>query len=166
MPDEEFVFGYSEKQMKAERSDHAKKSVAAGIVLLVFAGLCVLIGILSANSGRRVGAYPTAQARVLKCEAVILTNDDGDKYIDRYMVDIEYAVDGTTYTNNRKESKSRLEGTITVHYNPDKPGRAYFEEYVQGEGNVYWYVLAGIVGALGLGVAVSGTKDKRKIGAI
>ena len=52
---------------------------------------------------------------------------------------------------------------ITVYYNPDKPEKVYSEAQVQDEGNVYWYVIAGIVGLLGFVVILGESKNKRKL---
>jgi len=163
MAEEEIVFGYDEELVKAERKDHAKKGVIAGIVLLVFAGLCVLGGVLSAGNSKKISTYPTTQAQVVQCKAVTSTDDDGDEYVDHYNVDFEYTVDGETYKDTGRHSDKRLEGNITIYYNPDRPDRAYLEADALGEGNGFWYAIAGIVGALGLIVIIGGTKDKRKL---
>ena len=163
MANEEIVFGYTEEQIESDQKEHAKKNAIAGIVLLVFAGLCVLAGLLFGNDSKKVAAYPTTQAEVLKCEAVLTTDDDGDEYVDYYRVDIRYAVDGQAYTETGKRSESRLKGVITVHYNPGKPEKVYFEAYAQGEGNAFWYAIGGIVGALGLWIVLSERKKMRKL---
>jgi len=156
---EEIVFGYDEEQMHAERGSHAKKGIIAGIVLLVFAGLCVLGGVLSGNNSKKISAYPTVQAKVINHRAVTRTDDDGDTYLQHY-IDLEYVVDGKTYTDIDRPSDEYRKDTITVHYNPDKPEKVYFE--TDGEGNAYWYVIAGIVGLLGLGIILMANKEKRK----
>jgi len=163
VPKEDVVFGYNEEQMKTERGAHASKGVIAGIVLLVFGGACVLGGVLSGMNSKKIASYPTTLAQVLQCVAITKTDDDGDEYVDHYKIDAEYAVGGKTYTLTGKQSDKRLEGEIAVHYNPDDPGKAYLEAQAKGEGNVYWHVIGGIVGLLGLGVAVSAKKDKRKL---
>ena len=160
---EEIVFGYNEEEMREERKEHAKKGIAAGIVLLVFAALCVLGGVLSNRSSAKVSTYPTVQARVLRCQEITSTDDDGDEVVDHYNVDFEYTVDGETYKNTGRHSDIRLEGDITVYYNPDKPDKAYFEAYAQGEGNAFWYAIAGIVALLGIGVILGEIKNKRKL---
>jgi len=159
---EEIVFGYNDEQMNAERGEQAKKGIIAGVVLLVFAGLCVLAGALSASSAKKMAAYPTVQARVVNHKEVTRTDDDGDEYLEHY-IDIEWVVDGKAYTDTNRPSKEYNRETITVHYNPDKPEKVYFQAQVQAEGNVFWYVIAGIIGLLGLGVAISAKKDKRKL---
>jgi len=163
VPKEEVVFGYNEEQMKIERKANAKKGIVAGIVLLVFAGACVLGGVLFGVNSKKIAAYPTAQAQVLKCTVVTRTDDDGDEYVDHYKIDFEYTVDGETCKETGRHSDKRLEGVITVYYNPDKPEKAYFEAQAQGEGNVFWYVVGGIVGLLGLGVILGEAKKKRKL---
>jgi len=160
---EEIVFGYNEEQMKTERKSQAKKGVIAGVVLLVFGGACVLGGVLTSINSRKIAAYPTVQAQVLQCSAVTGTNSDGNEYVDHFKVDLEYAVDGKTYTLTGKHSDKRMEGEITVHYNPGRPDKIYLEAQVRGEDNVYWHVIGGIVGALGLGVVFGERKNKRKL---
>jgi len=161
--DEEIVFGYDEARMTAERETHAKKGVVAGIVLLAFAGVCVLAGVLSGVNSRKIAAYPTARAQVLKCTVVTGTDDDGDEVVDHYKIDFEYTVEGMIHTLTGRHSDKRLEGVITVYYDPDRPEKAYFEAQAQGEGNVFWYVIGGIVGLLGLAVILGETKNKRKL---
>ena len=160
---EEIVFGYDEAQMITERQDHAKKGVVAGIVLLAFAGACMLGGVLSGINSKKIAGYPTAQAQVTQCKVITSTDDDGDEYVDHYKIDAEYIEDGRTYTLTGKHSDKRLAGVIEIHYNPGKPEKVYFEAEAKGEGNVYWYVIGGIVGLLGLGVVFGETKNKRKL---
>ena len=163
MAQEEIVFGYNEETMKAERIAHAKKGIIAGIVVLALAGLCVLGGVVSSINSKKISTYPTTQAQVLKCETVDATDDDGDVYVDYYELDLEYTVDGKACTSKRKRSEKRLEGAITVYYNPDDPSKVYLEAEAKGEGNVYWYAIGGIVGALGLVVVFGEAKGKGKL---
>jgi len=165
---EEIVFSYSEapsdEQITSDHKEHAKKTVVAGVVLLVFAGLCVLAGVISGSSSKKMAAYPTVQARIINHTEKIRTDEDGDDYVQHY-IDIEWVINGQTYTDTGRPSNEYRKNAITVYYEPGRPDRVYTEAQVQGEGNVYWYVIAGIVGALGLIVAVGGTKKKRKINA-
>jgi len=165
-PQGEIVFGVeapSDEQIKDARKEHIKKGRIAGFIVLGLAGLFVLGGVLSANHSKKISTYPTAQAQVVKCRAVEFTDDDGDKYNDHYDVDIEYTVDGKTYTDKGNESDYRLKGVITVYYNPEKPGEAYLEAAAQNGNNVYVYVVAAMVGALGLWMVISETKNIRKL---
>jgi len=162
VPKEEIVFGYDEEQMKADRAVHAKKGVAAGIVLLVFAGLCVLAGVLSGSNAKKMSAYPTVQAKVLKHTEKTRTDEDGDEYLAHY-IDIEWVVDGKIYMDTDRPSNEYGKDAITVYYAPGKPEKVYFEADARAEGNLFWYVIAGIVGLLGLGVVLGETKNKRKL---
>jgi hypothetical protein len=167
MEEERIAPNFTDEQIHAAQKEHAKKQFLAGIVLLAAAVLCVLAGVLSAGSSKKIAAYPTAQARVLRCDAVTATREDEkgeqETYVEHYNVDIEYTVDGQTYTQTGRHSDKPLEGIVTVYYNPDKPQKAYFEAQAQGESNVYWYVIGGIVGVVGLVVFIGGTKEKRKL---
>jgi len=162
MANEEVVFDYNEEQMKTERKEQAGKGVIAGIVLLVFAGVFILAGVLSGGNAKKMAAYPTVQARVTNHTEKVRLDEDGDEYTQHY-VDIEWVVDGKTYTETDRPSNEYGKDAITVHYKPGKPEKIYSEAQVQDEGNVYWYVIAGIVGLLGLGIAILGKKDKAKL---
>ena len=170
---EEIVFGHGgppagqafldEKQIKKAKGKNTKKTVAAGVVLLSFGLICAFAGLFYDHDSKAVRKYPTVQAQVLECRAVILKDDDGDEYIDRYIVDFEYTVDGKTYTMTGKESQYRQENTITVYHHPDDPSRVYLAEYARGEGNSMWYAFAGIFGGIGLLVLGDGILEKRKM---
>ena len=149
--------------MRTTNKGSPKKRIIAGIVLLVLAAVCALSGLAGDNS-EEISAYPTTQAEIVKCQPIYRDDDDGE-YISSYLVDFEYAVDGKTYTRKDYTSLNKMEGSITVYYNPDKPSQAYTEtEALVGE-TAYLYVIAGIFGIAGVVVTVGGVLKKRKLKA-
>ena len=133
-----------------------------GVVLVVLATLFAYISVNSANRSRIISAYPTVTAEVLRCAEYYDRNDDGDEYIDYYRIDFEYEVDGKTYTVTDRWSKSSQRGSITVYYNPNNPEDVFLESAAQGEGNMFLFVITGVLGALGLGTLGYEFAAKRK----
>jgi len=135
-----------------------KHGILAGLVMLLIAVVCVLYGVLTGNHRKKVEeTYPTTQARVTKLVEHTRKVSDSDsvkrEYVTTFKVDLEYTVDGITYTC-RKKSMGHMEGLVTVYYHPDNPKKVYIEEEVKGHYVAGWYIFAGIVGGLALSVII------------
>lgn len=162
-PKAEAVFGYTPEKVTQDQKASAKKTVIAGILVLALGCVFVLGGALGARTRAKVMAYPTAQAKVLDCRAVVKEDDDGDEYVDHYLLDIQYAVDGKTYTKTGMHSVKE-KTVVTIYYNPEEPGEAYSEGTAKdNEGNVVAYVLGGLVGLVGLLLIVKEKQKPRKL---
>jgi len=136
----------------------ARNGIIAGIVMMVIAGVLVLYGKLTGIHRKKVAsAYPTTKALVTKRSERKTHTERGStpnsEAITTFRVELEYTVDGKTY-KCKKKSRGRMEGLVTVYYHPGNPKKVYTEEQVLGKYFVSWYIMAGIVGGLGLSVVI------------
>jgi len=135
-----------------------KQSIIAGIVMLAVAGFFVLTGVLTGIHRKKVAAtYLTTQALVTRVTARTSNVESGltnrAETVTSFRVSLEYTAGGLTYKISRK-SRWDLGEHTTVYYDPDNPNKVYTEEQVLGRYFASWYIIAGIVGALGLSVVI------------
>jgi len=135
-----------------------KNSIIAGLVMLVIGGALVLCGVLTGIHRKKVAAtYPTTQAIVTKRRESTRSVESGltprSEYSTTFKFELEYTADSITY-RTRKKSRWNLEEHTTVYYDPDNPKKVYTEEQVLGRYYTSWYIIAGIVGVLGLSVVI------------
>jgi len=136
----------------------ARNGIIAGFIMLAFGAVLALKGILTGVKMRKVAAaYATTQALVTKRrESKTYTGDRlaDDRSVTTFMVELEYIVEGKTHKIRRKSRRNLSQGSTTVYYDPANPAKAYTEEQVLGGYFASRYVLAGIVGGLGLAVII------------
>ena len=140
-------------------STDIRNGIIAGLVMLVIAGTAVLKGVLTGLHRKKVAAtYSTTQALVTKrIQSSRYTESGLTPYLDHsaaYYVVLEYSVDDITYKIRRKSKWNLSQGSATVYYDPDNPGKAYTEEQVLGRYFTSWYLFGGIVGGLALSVVI------------
>ena len=136
-----------------------RNGIIAGLVMIAIAGGFVLTGVLTDINMKKVGAtYATTQALVTNISQRNNNTESGltprSEVTTTYRVDLEYTVDGITYKIRRKVRWDLESGSTTVYYNQVNPKKVYVEEQVLGRYFTSWYLIAGIVGALGLAVLI------------
>ena len=142
--------------MQSMSATDVRNGIIAGFVMLAIGGVFVLTGVMMGAHRKKVAAtYPTTQALVTKLRASTNYTGDGTAAdsVTTFKVDLEYTVDGTTYKCTKK-SRGRMEGLVTIYYHPSNPNKVYTEAQALSQHVASWYIIAGIVGGLGLCVIV------------
>jgi len=134
----------------------ARNGIIAGFVMVAIAVAIVLYVRLTRIHRRKVASsYPSALAEVVKIRAVKNKSEGSfeERGVGSYKVTLRYTVDGKEY-RCMKKCRERAESPIKVYYRPDDPGKAYTEEWAGGRYVSSNYIMAGIIGGLGLTVIV------------
>jgi len=104
--------------------------IIGGLITLVFIALCMLPGFLKRAKLRRVKSeWPKARTGMLECTKLL---DDSSKF-DRYMIKLQYTVDGKDYYRNTTWVEESLPAgsVFDAYYNPKDPNKVYLVKDIQ-----------------------------------
>ena len=141
-------------------SSNSTKGLIASGVLIAVALVFLVIGLAAQSHYKEILEFPKLDAEVTQIfEREHIDEDDVVEKV--YTAHISYTIGGETYTRAYSFNSDPGE-TITIIYNPKKPGEAYLASDPPKKSDMFY--MAGIFGGIGLIVLISSLLDRKQNG--